>query len=495
MSAAWRVAAYDDLLAAALEEARSRGVYLIARLQDRRDRGLMAQNGTLERVGSSRLAGLGVHVFTPAGHGGFASSDELIPAEARRLVRHAAELARAVAAAEGETNRAVYDLRPEERTCWPSLARMPAASLSELRNALLDAHREALQLAGAFALASSLSLTDDEWRIVRSDGTDIRFRAPRALVRHAFTARAGRAATASCSVPGADERVLLDAEHRARLGRRAASALRRARDAAGAPPVPTGCYRLVLDHALAKGLAHEAFGHAAETDSAAGSILATDGRLRLGERLAGAHVSIIDGPIEGDYAYHPVSANGVVRETVAIVRAGQLESGLGDVFSAARAGSPLTGAGRVESFRARPLPRMSNIRLVIAGHAGLEADPDLLSPAEIRDCLGAAGLLPGPTPTLYLAGYRGGQVSKVNGDFVFTSAVAYDLTDGAAPRGSAVFSGKSLSALASIVGALGDLRLDAPGQCVKAGQAVATSGGSHAFVVLDPHPEVTVGGG
>lgn len=495
MSAAWRVAAFDELLAAALDEARAAGVYLIARLQVRRDRGLLAQNGSLERVASSRAAGLGVQIFTTGGHSGFASSDELTPTEARRLVGRAADLARAGATAGAETNRAVYDLRREERTCWPSAAgRLEATGLAELRSALLEAHREALGLAGEFALASSYSQTDEEWRIVRSDGTDVRFRTPRAIVRHAFTTRAGRAASAACSVPGPDDRVLLEAERRARLRRRAAQALRRARDGVGAPGVPAGCYRVVLDHALAKGLAHEAFGHAAETDSAAGSMLATDGRLRLGERLADPSISIVDGPLDGDYADQPVSANGVPRRTVAIVRDGLLHSGLGDVFSAARAGSALTGAARAESFRARPLPRMSNIRLVVDGHAPLAAEPELLAPGEVRDCLTAAGLLPGTTPTVYLAGYRGGQVSKVHGDFVFTSAVAYDLSDGAAPRGAAVFSGKSLSALASIVGALGDLRLDAPGQCIKAGQGVPTSGGSHAFVVLDPHPEVTVAG-
>ncbi len=106
----------------------------------------------------------------------------------------------------------------------------------------------------------------------------------------------------------------------------------------------------------------------------------------------------------------------------------------------------------------------------------------------------AAGLLNGHAPTLYLAGQRGGQVSPITGDFVFNCVAIYDLTDGAGPRQPATLSGKSLSALRSIVGALGDLQLDAPGQCVKLGQSVPTSGGSHAFVVLEPHPEVVVAG-
>ena len=497
MSDSWRVGAYDELVAAALEEARGRRVYPIVRLQDIRARGLLARNGKLESMGSGRWAAVAVQVFTPAGHSGFASSDELTPAEAGELVHRAADLAGAAARAGAEANPAVYELRREARSCWPSSARrVDAAPLNELRAALLDAHREAVELASGFAVSSSLGLTDDEWRVARGDGTDVRFRMPRADIRHSFTAR-GSAATSSatCTVSGADDRVALKAECRVRLGRRAAQALQRARDAADGSRVELGCYRVVLDYRMAKGLAHEAFGHPSESDSARNSILATDGRLRLGERLADPSVSIVDGPIEGDYAYQPVSANGVPRQTVEIVRAGRLNSGLGDLFSAARAGTPLTGAARAASVSHRALPRISNIRLVLDRPAALSVAPELLYPSEVRDHLEAAGLLPGSTPTLYLAGYRGGQVSKVNGDFVFNCAVAYELSDGCAPRGPATFSGKSRSALASIVGALGDLQLDAGSHCVKLGQAVPTSGGSHAFVVLDPHPEVTVGGG
>jgi TldD protein len=251
---------------------------------------------------------------------------------------------------------------------------------------------------------------------------------------------------------------------------------------------------VVLDHTLAKGLAHEAFGHAAESDIANNSILASGGRLRLGEQVAQPGLSIVDGPLPGDYAWQPVSANGIPRQTVAIIADGVLRSGLGDLFSAEQAGSPLTGAGRAERFRSRPMPRMTNIRLVLERFEPLAADPDELEPAEVRDRLLAAGLIQAGERTLLLSSYRGGQVSPLQGDFVFNCAAIYDLTEGAAPRQPALFSGKSLSALRAIGGALGDLRLDAPGRCVKGAQGVATSGGSHAFIVLEPHPEVVVGG-
>src|SRR5204863_3815057 len=118
VSSAWRVAAYDDALAAALEEAHVRGVFLIGRLEDRRDWGALAQNGTLERLAGGRVSGLGVHVFTPAGHAGFASSDRVDPAEARQLVRRAAALAAAAATADSEISPVVHDLRAEDHSRW-----------------------------------------------------------------------------------------------------------------------------------------------------------------------------------------------------------------------------------------------------------------------------------------------------------------------------------------------------------------------------------------
>ena len=49
-------------------------------------------------------------------------------------------------------------------------------------------------------------------------------------------------------------------------------------------------------------------------------------------------------------------------------------------------------------------------------------------------------------------------------------------------------------ALKSIREAFGPLILDAIGHCGKWGQSVPSSGGSHYFLVLDPHPTVRLGG-
>lgn len=493
----WRVAAYDAVLEAALDEARRRGVYLIARVQDARDRYAVAHNGKLESFASSRAAGLGVQVFTPAGHCGFTSTDCLEPGAAAESVRRAAQLAQSAASLGGEANVAVFGLGAETIREWPYLARRLAdLSPEEHREALLEAHGWACDQAAGFSVRSACSVLDEEWRIVRSDGTDVRFGLPRADARHDFTAGGrGLAGSASAGVSGVDAGAFLDTEGFERLRRRAARAVRQAREQATAPTVQAGAYRLVLDHSVAKALAHEAFGHAAETDGAEFSILASDGQLRLGEQVAPAAVSIVDEPIAGDFAYQPASANGMVRESVRIIDRGVLRSGLGDLFSAERAGSPRTGAGRAQSYRSRPMPRMTNIRIECAAPLPLDDPDEALEPGDLAELLRREGLLPHGEPALLLSHWTGGQVNPRLGDFVFNCSAIYDLSNEAAPRQRAVFSGKSLSALNAIVAAVGSLRLDVAGICGKGGQSVATSGGSHAFLVLERRPDVLLGGG
>jgi TldD protein len=137
---------------------------------------------------------------------------------------------------------------------------------------------------------------------------------------------------------------------------------------------------------------------------------------------------------------------------------------------------------------------MTNIRIECTDPLPLDDPDEVLTPSDLADTLRSHGLLPDGQPTLLLEGWTGGQVNPRLGDFAFTCSAVYDLSDGAAQRRSAVFSGHSLSALNAISAALGPLRLDVQGFCGKGGQSVPTSGGSHAYVVLERRPDVHVGG-
>jgi TldD protein len=206
-------------------------------------------------------------------------------------------------------------------------------------------------------------------------------------------------------------------------------------------------------------------------------------------------VSVIDGPVAGDFAYQTVSANGLDRDERVLVERGILVGGLSDLFSAGSAGLPISGGCRAGSFRERPVPRMTNVRISVDDPLPLDAPPDAVGPEAAASALRSAGLLPtGGPPVFYLAGYRGGQAHPRRGDFVFSATVAYDLTDGCAPRRGATLSGLAARVLDAVLAGLGPLQLDAAGTCVKDGWPVPSSGGSHALLVLEASPHLTVGG-
>jgi len=278
------------------------------------------------------------------------------------------------------------------------------------------------------------------------------------------------------------------------LQKRAEKAARLALDLLGAPKFPGGHYKLVIDYALAKGLAHEAFGHAAETDNIESSILGENGKFRRGLRVADRRLSIIDGPLEGDYAYQPLSAVGLERQTVRIVDHGVLNTGLADIFSAAQAGVAPTGAERVENFFHLPIARMSNIRIEFDDPIPLKQDFYTVTPVDLYHLLLRHRLAQPDEPVLYLTGFQGGQVNPAFGDFVFNCSAVYRLSERPQLYKPVIFSGKVLSVLESVTAALGELQIDAMGTCGKMGQGVPSCGGSHYFLVIERNPEIMIGG-
>lgn len=493
-----RVDRYDAVVDALLDAARARGLYVIARLQHLRERRLAVVDGGIERQRTTRLAGLGLHVFTADGSVGFASVDEIGPESARAAVAQAGALAEAARQHDAQRFTGWRALTNDGRRRIDPLADCPGLPAAiDPERAALDAQERIrdLELGADRTLRTTHHDVDEEWRIVRSDGTDVSYRAPRAQTRHLLSGRLDSVmARASAHVSGLSAAATLTDEALTRLTRRTRQAAADSRQSALAPPPTSGSYRIVLRHSLAKGLAHEAIGHLCEAD-VDGSVLMRQGRLRLGEPLARATVSVVDGPLPGEYVQQPVSANGLTREAVRLVDRGVLRAGLGDLFAAEAAGIPITGAGRAAGFRDRPTPRMTNIRIEVTDAASLDADPDSLTPDDVAAALRRAGLLDRDRTTIYLSGYRGGQAHPRRGDFVFAADASFLVSVdgiGAEPRGPASFSGLAERALASILAGIGPLCVDAIGTCRKDGSEVTSSGGSHALLVLDADPDLIV---
>ena len=491
-----RVDSYDEVIIKARETAARLGVGYILRIQDKKETVVNINNGRTEEVATGSIRGMGVHVFTQEGYSGFASSDKINPETVELLMENGFHLAQNSKQFGGETNSALFLLsQQQQRIILPLRFPYGSLSLEETERELIEINKELTAIDGRLSVRTLHRVVDEQWRIARHDGTDVVFNTPRAFVYNSFTAKEGQeTATTYANIPGSDLSVLLDSDYRERLMKRSKKSAQLAVQLLSAGKVKSGHYKMVMDFALAKGLAHEAFGHAAETDGMEASILGKNGKVRVGETVAAPIVSIIDGPIEGDYAYQPISANGIPRQTVNIVEKGILKAGLSDLFSAESAGVPISGAGRVESCHHLPPARMSNIRIQVENPFPIEGHFEDLTPDHVRELLLKNGLMQPEEEVLYLTGFQGGQVNPAFGDFVFTCSGIYRLKAQTEVYKGAIFSGKVLSALRSVIAGLGPLQIDAMGTCGKMFQGVPSSGGSHYLLVLEANDDITIGG-
>ena len=474
------------------------GGYVIVRAEARREWSIQLSNGSLESVSTVKDGGMGVQVFLPSGVCGFAAADVLSDSVGLELLQKAISLARHNEQVGAESNREIWQVPSVQveliNKAHPAFGEIP---LAQLQGLLLKIHNPLPAKLEDVAWRTSYRQIEDIWCIGRSDGTLVSYCIPKAVLMHQGTVKAnGRSQSTLVHRTGINSELLLAEVQDSSLGTRAIERAKFALAVCLAPVLPSGHYSLIIDYGLAKGLAHEAFGHAVESDSLKHSVLGEGGVLRRGLKVANNDVHIIDGPLEGDWAYQPYSANGIKRETVFIVQNGILMNGLGDVFSAKEAGMAMTGAERAESYSHIPLPRMSNIRLLVDRMLPLAASSSLREEVQsIRQTLLSHGELKIGKKHLLLLGYRGGQVNPKTGDFVFQCEGIIDIADPSLPVYQAsIFGGKILSALQAIRFGIGEGCFDAIGTCGKSGQAVSSSGGSHRYLMLEEDPQVHLGG-
>jgi TldD protein len=478
------------------ERAQAAGALLIWRAQARSVRHVLVRGGRSESTTASSVSGHGLQLVTPEGRTVLGSRDDFRPEPAQALLERLIEVAGRGDALELASSPPV-ELSPHRaRQVPPAVDAFDRIDLGAITRRLIELEAELVSRSPGVVSQISWRAELDAWRVRRSDGCDVLFAMPRCTLGARATtegegARHGISAMASAPRPD----LLWDDAIVAPFLKRAREAAGLARKLPDAPTHPAGSFPAVIDYALAKGLAHEAFGHASEADGYRSSILAREGRFRAGETVGADHVSIVDEPVEGDHAWQPYSANGIPRKRVVLVERGRLKEGLSDPWSAGPGGVPLTGAARAESYRNAPQPRMSNIRIETDSPLAAPGPFEDYGPEAVRDLLAAAGIFERHPRVAYLSGYTGGQVNAATGDFVFQCQAIYALTpSGIALHKPAIFSGSMFGALQSVREAFGPLRLDAIGYCGKWGQSVPSSGGSHYFLFLEPHPTVRLGG-
>jgi TldD protein len=234
---------------------------------------------------------------------------------------------------------------------------------------------------------------------------------------------------------------------------------------------PMGTKTVVLASEAGGTMIHEAVGHGLEADLAMEGLSCYKGM--LGRQIAGPLIDVVDDKTvpyqRGTYAFDD---EGTPSERTVLVEKGILKNYLFDRFHAMKYDTRSTANGRRESFRYRPIPRMSNT-MILSG----PDDPSRII-ASVDD-----GLL--------VKKMGGGQVDTVRGDFVFEIQEGYLIEKGAiGPMvRNATMMGNGPKVLMDIDMAGTDLGFGI-GTCGKDGQGVPVADAQPTIRI----PEIVVGG-
>jgi len=233
---------------------------------------------------------------------------------------------------------------------------------------------------------------------------------------------------------------------------------------------PTGKMPVVMSAEAGGTMVHEACGHALEADfiQKGTSVFIN----KIGQKVASELVTVIDdATIPGNYGSFRFDDEGTPSQKKILIENGILKGYMSDRFNASLMGSISSGNGRRESFRTKPVPRMTNTFI----QAGLTNPKDIIASIDNG---------------LFIKKMGGGEVNVTNGDFVFEVMEAYLIENGKVkyPVRGAMLIGNGPEVL-QIIDMVGwDLNFQ-PGTCGKYDQVPV----SHAQPTIRI-PEITIGG-
>lgn len=427
-------------------------------------RSIRCEDGKIERVESGSEAGFGMRLvrgeLTAYGFSSEITRDGMLRTAAAVL----GDLAR------GEPG--LFFAPGEPRRGAPPPAERPAAAAGlEEKVALVREADRSARAAGAEIVQVRIRYADTLRRtfVFNSEGAAAADERPQIMLSmHAVAACGGVLQTATRSRGGQRGLEHLDTHTVRALAREAGeSAIR----ILHAPRAPAGRMTVVLAGAAGGTMIHEAIGHGLEGDAAMKGLSIYSGK--LGRRVASEHVTVIDdATLEGARGSYRFDDEGAPAQRTVVVEGGVLRSFLHDRRSAARMGAVSTGNGRRESFRHRPIVRMSNTMIAPGRH-----DP--------------GAIIAGVPRGLYVVRMGGGQVDTSSGDFVFKVNEAYLIEQGAVagPVRGATLMGNGPAVLETIDMVGDDLGFDV-GTCGKDGQHVPVSDAQPTIRI----PSITVGG-
>lgn len=270
------------------------------------------------------------------------------------------------------------------------------------------------------------------------------------------------------SAGGTEGFELFQEKSAAELGRRAAE---RALLMLKARPAPAGRMDVVLSGEAGGTMIHEACGHGLEADLVQKGLSVYAGK--KGEQVASKLVTVVDdGTIPGKYGSYRFDDEGNPAQSNVLIEQGILKNFMYDRITAGCDGVRPTGNARRETFRYRPIPRMTTTYLAAGEH----------SPEEI---------IKETDKGLFVRRMGGGQVNTTTGDFVFEVLEGYLIKDGQIdePVRGATLTGNGPEVLQKIDRVGNDLGFTI-GTCGKDGQGVPVSDAQPTIRI----PDLVVGG-
>ncbi len=223
-----------------------------------------------------------------------------------------------------------------------------------------------------------------------------------------------------------------------------------------ARPAPAGRMPVILSAEAGGTMIHEAIGHGLEADLALQGLSVYS--KKIGEQIASSIITVIDDATlpnkRGSFRFDD---EGVNAQKTILVEKGILKGYMYDRLWSMKEGVRSTGNGRRESYKYRPIPRMTNTLIA----------PGKSVPEEI---------IKSTSSGLFVKKMGGGQVNTVNGDFVFEVSEGYLIENGkiGEPVRGATLTGNGPEVLKNIDIVGNDLGFSI-GTCGKDGQGVPVS--------------------
>jgi TldD protein len=234
---------------------------------------------------------------------------------------------------------------------------------------------------------------------------------------------------------------------------------------------PGGRMPVVISSEAGGTMIHEAIGHGLEADLSQNGLSVFSNK--KGEVVASSLITVVDdATIPSKRGSFRFDDEGTPAQKTVLVEKGILKTYMYDVITAMKDGVSSTGNGRRESYRHKPIPRMTNTIIV----PGKDKPEEILRSVERG---------------LFVKKMGGGQVNTVTGDFVFEVQEGYLIEKGkiSEPVRGATLTGNGPDVLKAIDMVGSDIGFSI-GTCGKDSQGVPVSDGMPTIRI----PEMIVGG-